>query len=262
MKLQVEGLSFAYGAHEVLRDVTFSARDGQLLSVLGPNGVGKSTLFRCVLGLLEGYGGTISIDGTDTRPLSAREIAHRIAYIPQTHYPAFNYSVFDMVLMGTTHSMGAFAAPGAKQRRAAETALRRMEILYLAERSYMRLSGGEQQMVLIARALAQESPVLLMDEPTASLDYGNQHRVLRCVRRLAHEDGYTVVLSTHNPQHALSYADAILALHAGTVLAAGTPQEVLTEGMLRTLYGVEVRLVETPHGAAVLPLPDDGGGVI
>ncbi len=262
MKLQVEGLSFAYGAHEVLRDVTFSARDGQLLSVLGPNGVGKSTLFRCVLGLLEGYGGMISIDGTDTRPLSAREIAHRIAYIPQTHYPAFNYSVFDMVLMGTTHSMGAFAAPGAKQRRAAETALRRMEILHLAERSYMRLSGGEQQMVLIARALAQESPILLMDEPTASLDYGNQHRVLRCVRRLAHEDGYTVVLSTHNPQHALSYADAILALHAGTVLAAGTPQEVLTEGMLRTLYGVEVRLVETPHGAAVLPLPDDGGGAI
>ena len=170
MKLQVEGLSFAYGAHEVLRDVTFSALDGQLLSVLGPNGVGKSTLFRCVLGLLEGYGGTISIDGTDTRPLSAREIAHRIAYIPQTHYPAFNYSVFDMVLMGTTHSMGAFAAPGAKQRRAAETALRRMEILHLAERSYMRLSGGEQQMVLIARALAQEAKILLMDEPTSALD--------------------------------------------------------------------------------------------
>ena len=191
---------------------------------------------------------------------AAREIARRVAYIPQTHYPAFNYAVFDMVLMGTTHSMGAFSTPGEKQRRAAEAALGRMGISHLAGRSYMRLSGGEQQMVLIARALAQESPVLMMDEPTASLDYGNQHRVLSCVRSLAREDGYTVVLSTHNPQHALSYADAILALHDGRVLAAGTPQAVLSGDLLRTLYGVDVCMVDTPQGRVVLPVdgPEEG----
>lgn len=264
MRLSVERLSFAYGGararHEVLKDVTFAAEPGQLLSVLGPNGVGKSTLFRCILGLLPGYGGSIRLDEADARGLSAREIARRVAYIPQTHYPAFNYAVFDMVLMGTTHSMGAFSTPGEKQRRAAEAALGRMGISHLAGRSYMRLSGGEQQMVLIARALAQESPVLMMDEPTASLDYGNQHRVLSCVRSLAREDGYTVVLSTHNPQHALSYADAILALHDGRVLVAGTPQAVLSADLLRTLYGVDVCMVDTPQGRVVLPVdgPEEG----
>lgn len=264
MRLSVERLSFSYGngAHEVLREVSFAAEEGQLLSVLGPNGVGKSTLFRCILGLLSGYAGTIRLDDADTRPMSAREIAHRIAYIPQTHYPAFNYSVFDMVLMGTTHAIGAFSTPGAKQRRAAEAAIGRMGISHLAGRSYMRLSGGEQQMVLIARALAQESPVLMMDEPTASLDYGNQHRVLSCVRDLARGDGYTVVLSTHNPQHALTYADAILALHGGRVLARGAPDGVLTGPMLKTLYGVDVCMEDTPHGRVILTVdgaPAEGG---
>ncbi len=260
MKLSVERLSFSYGGgRAVLDDVSFSADEGRLLSVLGPNGVGKSTLFRCMLGLLSGYTGTIRLDGADTRPMSPRQIAHRVAYIPQTHYPAFNYSVFDMVLMGTTHSMSAFATPGEKQRRAAEAAIERMGISHLAGRSYLCLSGGEQQMVLIARALAQQSPVLMMDEPTASLDYGNQHRVLSCVQSLAHRDGYTVVLSTHNPQHALTYADAILALHGGRVLAHGAPEPVLTAPTLKTLYGVDVCMADTPAGRAILPVAGEGG---
>lgn len=258
MRVQADGLTFAYGAHEVLRGVTFAAEGGRLLSVLGPNGVGKSTLFGCLLGLLPGYGGRILFDGADARRMGPRQIARRAAYIPQTHYPAFNYAVFDMVLMGTTHTLGAFASPGAAQRAAAQAALERMGVAHLAGRSFARLSGGEQQLVLIARALAQRSPVLLMDEPTASLDYGNQHRVLRCVQRLAHEDGYTVILSTHNPQHALSYADAVLALHGGAVLAAGAPREVMDEALLTALYGVPVRLVETPQGVAVLPGKEDG----
>ncbi len=260
MKLSVERLSFSYGGGRVvLDDVSFRADEGRLLSVLGPNGVGKSTLFRCMLGLLSGYEGVIRLDGADTRPMSPRQIARRVAYIPQTHYPAFHYSVFDMVLMGTTHSMSAFATPGEKQRRAAEAAIERMGISHLAGRSYLRLSGGEQQMVLIARALAQQSPVLMMDEPTASLDYGNQHRVLSCVQSLAHRDGYTVVLSTHNPQHALTYADAILALHGGRVLAHGAPEAVLTAPTLQTLYGVDVCLADTPAGRVILPVAGEGG---
>ena len=261
MKLSVERLSFSYGGgRTVLDDVSFRAEEGQLLSVLGPNGVGKSTLFRCMLGLLSGYTGAIRLDGADTRPMPARQIAHRVDYIPQMHYPAFNYSVFDMVLMGTTHTMGAFGTPGEKQRRAAEAAIERMGISHLAGRSYLRLSGGEQQMVLIARALAQQSPVLMMDEPTASLDYGNQHRVLSCVRALAHRDGYTVILSTHNPQHALTYADAILALHGGRVLTHGAPGVVLTAPALKTLYGVDVCMADTPAGRVILPMADGEEG--
>jgi len=258
MKLTVKDLSFAYGDRRILSDVSFVAEDGKLLSVLGPNGVGKSTLFRCVLGLLRGYAGTILLDGADASALSARQLAHRIAYIPQTHYPAFNYAVFDMVLMGTTHSVGTFAAPKKQQRDDAAAALARMGIAHLAQRSYQKLSGGEQQMVLIARALAQRAPVLLMDEPTASLDYGNQHRVLSCVAELAHRDGLTVILSTHNPQHALTYADDLLALSDGRVLANGEPHMVLTEELLKNLYGVDVRLLDTEAGRAVLPASEVG----
>ena len=177
MRVQADGLTFAYGAHEVLRGVTFAAEGGRLLSVLGPNGVGKSTLFGCLLGLLPGYGGRILFDGADARRMGPRQIARRAAYIPQTHYPAFNYAVFDMVLMGTTHTLGAFASPGAAQRAAAQAALERMGVAHLAGRSFARLSGGEQQLVLIARALAQRSPVLLMDEPTASLDYAFNYAI-------------------------------------------------------------------------------------
>lgn len=255
--LSLEQISFSYGPHEVLRNVSFSVEQGHLLSVLGPNGVGKSTLFRCILGLLPSHTGTVFLSGRDARSLSPRQLARHIAYIPQTHYPAFNYSVFDMVLMGTTHRVGTFSSPREAERTLARTALAQMDILALADRSYAQLSGGEQQLVLFARALAQGAPLLLMDEPTASLDYGNQLRVLSCVRELT-KKGHTVMLSTHNPQHALLYADDVLALHGGTVLAYGKTDEVVTEPLLKTLYGVDTRLIPSPHGTSILP----NGGVV
>lgn len=236
-------LSFSYGRKAVLRDVSFSLPDGSLTAVLGKNGAGKSTLFRCILGLLRPYGGSVTVTGQEVRTLTAPQIAHRVAYIPQTHYPAFNYSVFDMVLMGTTHHTGAFSSPGAEQRHIANEAMRDMGILDLRDRGYATLSGGEQQLTLIARAIAQQVPAFLMDEPTASLDYGNQHRVLSKVRELA-ERGYTVLLSSHNPQHVLSYAHRMVALQDGCVLAEGSPRDVMDASLLRTLYGVEVSLTE------------------
>ena len=163
MSIEVRHLSFSYGSRQVLRDVSFSVGKGRLLSVLGPNGVGKSTLFRCILGLLHGFQGEITVDGTAVSTLGARELARKVAYIPQSNYPAFQYSVFDMVLMGTTAQSRAFSPPGPKQEAAAREALERLDIGHLADRSYTRLSGGERQLVLIARALAQQSPVLLMD---------------------------------------------------------------------------------------------------
>ncbi len=258
MSIEVKNLSFRYGAQEVLRDVSFTAESGRLLALLGPNGAGKSTLFRCVLGLLSGYQGKILLDGQNMKGMKANHLAQKIAYIPQTHHPVFQYSVADMVLMGTAHRVGAFGAPGEREREQAERAMRQMGIESLAEKSYMRLSGGEQQLVLIARALAQQARVLLMDEPTSNLDYGNQQLVLSSIRLLARE-GYTVLMSTHNPQHALYFADTLLALSEGAVAAFGTADEALDETLLNRLYGVNVHLLSTDHGRVIFPVMKEDG---
>ena len=250
MNLTVSDLGFAYEKRPVLQNVSFSLGEGQLVALLGCNGAGKTTLLRCILGLNEGYTGSITVDGDEVRTLRPRELSHRIAYIPQVHYPAFRYSVLEMVLMGTTHALSTVGAPGAREEAAALSALRTLNAEHLAQRDYGRLSGGEQQTVLIARALVQGTKLLLMDEPTASLDYGNRQRVLAAVRRLTRE-GYTVLLSTHDPQHALTYADRILALSGGTLIANGAPHDTLTPALIRTLYGVDA--VFSPDGNYILP---------
>lgn len=253
MSIKISNLNFAYSVRDVLKDITLSVEQGQLLAVLGPNGVGKTTLFRCILGLQPHYKGEIFIDGVDAHTLSARELAHRIAYIPQTHSMAFGYSVQDMVLMGTTHNVSSMSVPRQKELDASNHALEKLGISHLRYQNFAKLSGGEQQLVLIARALAQNAKTLLMDEPTASLDYGNQSLVLRQVRMLA-DEGYTVLLSTHNPQHALWYADLAVALLDGSVSALGTPNEVVDAKLIEHLYGVKVLLVETAQGPLISPI--------
>ena len=252
MSLSVENLSFSYDKTPVLRDVTFTAEKGELLSVLGPNGVGKTTLFRCVLGTLTPSSGRVTVDGCDLTALPPRERARRIAYIPQIHPATFGYTVLDTVLMGAARQLNAFQQPQAAQLRQAEEALEQVGAAHLRERNFAHLSGGEQQLVLIARALAQRAEVLVMDEPTSALDYGNQLRILQMVRRLAAQ-GYTVVLSTHNPQHALTFAHRLLVLHDGTAAALGRPADVLTPALMEKLYGVQVDFLDTASGAALVP---------
>lgn len=237
--MTVENLSFAYDGHEVLKNVSFRAEYGEFLSVLGPNGVGKSTLFRCMLGLLRPQKGSTCIDGKAISEMSAQELARRIAYIPQAHSPAFNFSVFDMVLMGTTAQLGKFTSPGESQRALAAEALEHLGISHLKDRGYRAISGGERQLVLIARAIAQQAKILIMDEPSANLDFGNRIRVMQTVRKLAN-DGYAVIQSTHDPDQAYLYSDKIIALYGGEVLAWGTPQETVCNEVISRLYGVDV----------------------
>lgn len=243
MGIEVKDLGFSYGTHRVLDGVSFQGGRGDLIAVLGANGAGKSTLFRCVCGLLTGYSGEILINGNDVRALKSRELARLCAYIPQSAAPAFDYTALETVLMGLTAQMPLLASPGRTHERAAMDALDSLGISALAQRGVGRISGGERQLVLIARALAQGAGLLVMDEPTANLDYGNQLLVMERVRVLT-ADGYTVVLSTHNPDHALRYADRVLLLHRGAVLAQGVPQEVMTGERLSQLYGVTVRISE------------------
>lgn len=253
MKLTVKELAYTYrGGHAALRNVSFEARQGELLSVLGPNGAGKSTLFRCILGGLPDYGGAILLDGRDARTLDQRTLAAHIAYIPQIHRPTFGYSVLDTVLMGLTRQLSPFRSPSAQQEQQALATLEQLGVVHLTYRNFAELSGGEQQLVLIARALCQQADILVMDEPTSSLDYGNQLRVLRCVHDLSRQ-GYTVVLSTHDPQHALRFSDRVLALSGGAVAAFGATKEVLTAELLRLLYGVDAALLDTAYGPAIVP---------
>ena len=243
MKLTAEQLSFSYGKRKVLDGVSFELRQGEVLCVLGPNGVGKSTLFRCGLGLLRSYTGSVRLGEEEVRLLRPAELARRIAYIPQTSVPVFDYTVFHTVLMGTTARLGPFASPGKQQEAAAEAALERLGIPQLRDRPVGALSGGERQLVCIARALAQDSPLLVMDEPTASLDYGNTVRVMELIRGLA-ENGYGILLSTHDPDQVLRYATRVLVLGGGGVRSFGPPEEALTPALLSELYGVPIEIAQ------------------
>ena len=239
--LEVNNLSFSYGSRLILNDVSLRAERGEFVSVLGGNGVGKSTLFKCILGILPGYSGTVTVDGRDTRTMSVREIAQKIAYIPQLNASVFNYSVGDIVLMGTTAGLGSLRSPGREEKRRADEAMERMGISCLKGRCFHHLSGGERQLVVIARALAQQAGILLIDEPTSALDFGNQMRILNEAKNLA-RDGYLVIQSTHDPERAYIYSDRMIALKNGTVFAQGTPGEVLTEENILELYGVSTKL--------------------
>ena len=241
MPIEIEHLSFSYGAREILHDISLTIPDRTLVNVLGPNGVGKSTLFRCILCLNANYTGTITVDGRDLRKMPIRERAKLISYIPQSHSSVYNYEVIDVVLMSTGTDLGLFNNPRKAHKDRAMEALDKIGIAHLAHRPYTEISGGEQQMVLIARALAQNAKTIVMDEPTSALDYGNTVRVLSCVRQLARE-GLSIVQSTHQPDQAFLYADQTLVIHEGRVFAHGDPKDVITRELVSTIYGVDVEV--------------------
>ena len=241
MSIVVENLSFSYGKNKVLKDVSFSVETGNLVCILGPNGVGKSTLLRCILGLEKPESGMIFAEGKDISKSSIRERAKLMAYIPQNHMLTFQYSVYDMVLMGTVSQVGAMAVPGQEQKKLTEEVMKRLQIWHLRDRGYLHISGGEQQLVCIARALVQGAKILIMDEPTANLDYGNQLKVQTQLRKLARE-GYTILQSIHNPEQAFLFGDKILTFCDGKVDSYGKPVEILDKELMKRLYNVDVEI--------------------
>ena len=243
MNVRVRNLYVSYGQQQVLKNVSFDASDGECIAVLGPNGVGKTTLFRCLLGLRAPRSGSISIDGKTMDKFNSNQLAHTIAYIPQNASPVYNYTVLDMVLMGVTHSLPRFRGPEESHTKKAMEILQNLGIIQLAERGCNEISGGERQLVLLARALIQDARVLIMDEPTANLDYANRYRVMKRVQMLG-SSGYTVIFSTHEPNHALAYASSVLALKNGEVLLNGNPATQLTEDALSSLYGIGIHVGE------------------
>jgi iron complex transport system ATP-binding protein len=252
--LEASELGFGYGAKAVGRGVTLAVRPGEVLCLLGPNGSGKTTLFKTMLGLLPAQAGEVRLDGMALTSLPRRAIARRVAYVPQAHSAQFPFSVIDMVVMGRTAHLGPFASPSEADRRKAAAALATLGIEGLAEAEYTRISGGQRQLALIARSLAQEAPAIVMDEPTASLDFGNQVLVLSEIRRLAAR-GLAIVLSTHDPDHAFSVAGRVALIDGGRLVAQGSPDEVLTPERLRAVYGVSVAVERLARGQTVC-VPD------
>ena len=241
--IEARSLDFGYPRHPVGHDVTLALHNGEVVALLGPNGSGKTTLFKTMLGLLKPTGGRVELDGADVGRMPRSEVARRIAYVPQAHIGYFPFSVIDVVTMGRTAHLSPFAQPSSSDRAQAHAALERVGVADLADAIYTRISGGERQLVLVARALAQGTPLIVMDEPTASLDFGNQVRVLAEIERLK-ASGIGVLLSTHDPDQALQLADRVALLHEGRLLADESPELAITADRLRRLYGVDIAIQE------------------
>ena len=247
MKLEAKQLDFGYRDKRVGSGVSLSLEAGEVLCLLGPNGSGKTTLFKTMLGLLPAQGGTVLVDGVDLRSRAREEVARLVSYVPQAHAAFFPFTVEEVVLMGRTAHLGVFSSPSRRDREAALSAITRMQIGHLADSVYTRISGGERQLTLIARALAQDARIIVMDEPTANLDFGNQVRVLQHIQSLA-QSGIGVLLSTHDPDHAFICAHRVAMLHEGHLAHVGSPEATITADSLREIYGVDVAVVRVAVG--------------
>lgn len=250
MRLIARDLAFGYPERPVGRNLNLTVETGEVLCLLGPNGCGKTTLFKTLLGLLHTQGGRVTLGDDPLADLSRAEIARRIAYVPQAQDTAFPYTASDLVLMGRTAHRGVLAAPTREDRKIAQDSLAELGIAELGSREVTTLSGGQRQLVVVARAMAQAAPLIVMDEPTASLDFGNQVAVLSEIRKLAAR-GTGIILSTHNPDQAFAVASRVALMQDGVIVAQGAPSEILTPVRLKAVYGVDVTVEKLAGGQTV-----------
>ncbi|QLD84947.1 heme ABC transporter ATP-binding protein [Natronomonas halophila] len=255
--ISLDGVGISFGATTVLDGVSLEVPEGQFLALVGPNGAGKTTLLRTINGLLTPDRGRVTVDGEDVTNLSTKEVGRRVATVPQETSVAFEFDVEDVVSMGRTPHRSRFTPADTADREAVEAALERTDTTRFADRSVDDLSGGERQRVLLARALAQETPVLLLDEPTASLDINHQVRTLSLARELV-DEGKTVVAAIHDLELAARFCDAMALLADGEIVAVGPPEEVLSAERLETAFGVRTAVATNPVTGtrSVTPLSD------
>jgi iron complex transport system ATP-binding protein len=228
----------------VLSDISFSAKSGEIMSILGSNGAGKTTLLKCMLGLLKWQRGETRLDGIKITEYKHRDLWSKIGYVPQARLSAFTYTVFEMVLLGRSAHLGMFEQPNANDRKIAAEALDRVGILQLKDKPCSKISGGELQMVLIARALATRPRMLILDEPESNLDFRNQVTVLETIRNLKTESGIGSIVNTHYPDHALTLSDTALVMLRDGTSVFGPASEVINEKNLAKAFGIDVKIFE------------------
>jgi iron complex transport system ATP-binding protein len=255
--MNVRDASFSYGNGDIFHRISFSVSPGELFCLLGPNGCGKTTLLDCMLGSLKLKEGDICLDGKSIAGMRPGQLARSIAYVPQKHERTFPYTVRDIVKMGRAAYIGLFGTPSAADEEAADEALETVGISHLRQRPYTQISGGESQLVMIARALAQVTPIIIMDEPTAHLDFRHELVIMETVARLVRTKGLSVIMATHFPNHAFYFQNSGVAarvalLHAGSFLAVGPPDAILSEQNMEQLYGVRTKLMEYRAGGAAI----------
>ena len=250
--IEIDRLTYGYTAKPVLNDISLRISNGEVVSLLGPNGSGKTTLLKLLLGLFQPRQGEIRLEGRRISAFKPKQLAQRIAYVPQVHRMAFGYRVLDVVLMGRMPHKGMFFNYSKADEEIALEALQRLSIEHLRERPYTQISGGERQLTLIARALTQGAEIFIMDEPVNGLDYGNQIRLLRSISDLA-ASGYTFIKTTHYPDHALWVSDRVVMLKDGSVVADGPSQEVVNRGNLLDLYNAKVDVCSIRGGLVCVP---------
>lgn len=256
MKLEIRDISFSYSGKEILSSVSFILNSGDVTALLGRNGSGKTTLMRLILGFIKPDSGAIMLDGRDIREMSSKDRAKVIAYIPQKLSDAYPYSVFDSVMMGRAPSLSVFSSPKEKDREKAEEALALLGISNLKDRNVNTLSGGERQLVLIARAITQEASFMVMDEPTSALDYANALMVMEKTEELRKE-GYGILYSTHNPELALQNCSSVILLSETHSEYIENPGMLKDGKKLSALYGrnLSVRSIDTEKGERLVCVP-------
>jgi iron complex transport system ATP-binding protein len=243
MSLAVENVTFSYGERRVVDQCSFSLPRGQVVCLLGRNGSGKTTLLRLANRSLQPKEGRITIDGTDIRSFTRKHLARLIAFVPQGHNAVFAYTARDMTVMGRNPHMSLFARPTQQDYQLAEEAMRQVGIYELKDRCYMDMSGGERQLVFLARALAQQASYYLLDEPTAHLDFYNQHALMKTLRKIVEQQGCGALIALHDPNLAFCYADQVIMLRQGRIVNVGSVADTMTSSNLSHLYNMQLKVV-------------------
>ncbi|NPV61027.1 MAG: ABC transporter ATP-binding protein [Methanotrichaceae archaeon] len=258
--VRIEEISMSYGGSRILDSVSLSIRKGSVVTMVGPNGCGKTTLLKIINRLLKPDRGQVYVDGRPVTSMPAHQLARIVGYVPQGHKTSFPFTVREVVVTGRMPYIPAFSSPRRNDLEKADQVLELTGIDRLADRAYTRISGGERQLVMIARALVQEPAVLLLDEPTSYLDFKNQVQTLKMIGEISRARGVTVIMTLHDPNHALMFSDDVVLLRRlcsvgdANVVASGLPHSVMTPENIRAAYGVEVETVEVRGRRLLMPL--------